>query len=161
MTLRDMIPWKHNKDISTERRMGHPLQRLHWGIDRLFDDFIQDWDWPATLEEGVLAPRTDVSETDKEVTVTAEMPGLDEKNIDVSLERDSLVIRGNKESKKEDEGKSYYRVERAYSSFYRVIPLPCEIDDKKIKAVYKKGLLTVLLPKAHDAARKRKQIEIH
>jgi HSP20 family protein len=78
MTLRDIIPWKHNKDISTERRTGHPLQRLHWGIDRLFDDFMQDWDWPATLEEGVLTPRTDVSETDKEVTVTAEMPGLDE-----------------------------------------------------------------------------------
>jgi HSP20 family protein len=161
MTLRDIIPWKHNKDISTERRTGHPLQRLHWGIDRLFDDFIQDWDWPATLEEGVLAPRTDVTETDKEVTVTAEMPGLDEKDIEVSLERGSIVIRGNKESKKEDEGKSYYRVERDYSSFYRAIPLPCEIDDKKIKAVYKKGLLTVHLPKAHDVTRKGKQIEVH
>lgn len=161
MTLRDLIPWKHNKDISAERRTGHPLQRLHWGVDRLFDDFMQNWDWPATLEEGVLAPRTDVSETDKEVTVTAEMPGLDEKDIEVTLEKGSLVLRGNKESEQEDKGKAYYHIERAYSSFYRAIPLPCEIDDNKIKAVYKKGLLTVHLPKAADSSRKRKQIEIH
>ena len=161
MTLRDLIPWKHNKDQSLETKASHPLQQLHWGIDRLFDDFMEHWDWPVTTEEGVLSPRTDVSETDKEVTVTAEMPGLDEKEIDVSLERDSLVIRGKKESKTEDKGKSYYHVERAYSSFYRAIPLPCEIDDTKIKATYKKGLLTVHLPKAHEAKRFRKQIEIH
>ena len=161
MTLRDLIPWKHNKDVSVERRSSHPLEQLHWGIDRLFDDFMQDLDWPATTEEGVLSPRVDVSETDKEVTVTAEMPGLDEKDIDVSLERESLVIRGNKESKNEEKGKTYYQVERAYSSFYRVIPLPCEINDKKIKAIYKKGLLTVHLPKAQDVIRTRKKIEIH
>ena len=161
MTLRDLIPWKHDEKTSMEKRTGHPLQRLHWGIDRLFDDFMENWDWPGTTEGEVLSPRVDVSETDKEVTVTAEMPGLDEKDIDVSLERDSLVIRGKKEAKKEDKGKSYYHVERAYSSFYRTIPLPCEIDDKKIKATYKKGLLTIHLPKAPDATRFRKQIEIH
>lgn len=161
MTLRDMIPWKHNKDAPGEKRLSHPLQELHWGIDRMFDDFMQRWDRLATTDEGVLAPRTDVSETDKEVTVTAEMPGLDGKDIDVSLERDSLVIQGKKESKQEDKGKSYYQVERAYRSFYRAIPLPCEIDDKKIKAVYKKGLLTVHLPKAPGTTRTRKQIEIH
>jgi HSP20 family protein len=161
MTLRDMIPWKHNKDIRIERGLSHPLQQLHWGIDRLFDDFMKNWDRSVTTEEGVLSPRTDVSETDKEVTVTAEMPGLNEKDIDVSLERGSLVIRGKKESKTEDKGKSYYHVERAYSSFSRTIPLPCEIDDTKIKATYKKGLLTVHLPKAPDATRSRKQIEVH
>ena len=161
MTLRDRIPWKHNKETSIEKGSSHPLQQLHWGIDRLFDEFMDSWDWPVTTEEGVISPRTDVSETDKEFTVTAEMPGLDEKEIDVSLERDSLVIRGKKESKTEDKGKSYYHVERTYSSFYRAISLPCEIDDKKIKATYKKGLLTVHLPKAPDANRTRKQIEIH
>ncbi|MBE0574846.1 MAG: Hsp20/alpha crystallin family protein [Desulfuromonadales bacterium] len=161
MTLRDLIPWKRNKDISIERGLGNPLQQLQWGIDRLFDDFMENLDWPSTTEDKVLSPRIDVAETDKEVTVTAEMPGLDEKDIDVSLERDSLVIRGNKESKKEDKGKSYFRTERAYSSFYRTIPLPCEIDDNQIKATYEKGLLTVHLPKAPDAAGFRKQIEIH
>jgi HSP20 family protein len=161
MTLRDLIPWKRNKEMNLEKGQSHPLQQLHWGIDRLFDDFMDNWDWPAMTEEGVLSPRTDVSETDKEITVTAEMPGLDETNIDVSLERGSLVIRGQKESKTEDKEKSYYHVERAYSSFYRAIPLPCEIEDKKIKATYKKGLLTVHLPKAPDANRPRKQIEIH
>lgn len=160
MTFRDLIPWKHNKEISVERGASHPLQQLHWGIDRLFDDFMEKL-WPETIAGEVLSPRVDVAETDKEVTVTAEMPGLDEKDIDVSLERDSLVIRGKKEAKKEDKGKSYYHVERAYSSFYRTIPLPCEIDDKKIKATYKKGLLTIQLPKAPDATRFHKQIEIH
>jgi HSP20 family protein len=158
MTLRDLIPWKRNIDISIEKGSSHPLQHFHWGIDRLFDDFMEHWDWPATAENGVLSPRTDVSETDKEVTVTAEMRGLDEQDIDVSLERDALVIRGKKETKKEDKEKTFYHLERTYSSFYRRIPLSCGIDDKKMKATYKKGLLTVHLPKAPETTRLRKQI---
>lgn len=66
MTLRDLIPWNHKKETSLERESSHPLQQLHWGIDRLFDDFMENWDWPVATEEGVLSPRTDVSETDKE-----------------------------------------------------------------------------------------------
>ena len=161
MTLRDLIPWKRNREISKERMPDHPLQQLHWGIDRLFDDFMGNMEWPIVTGEGVLSPRTDIAETDKEITVTAEMPGLEEKDIDVSLERNFLVISGKKESMQENKEKSYYHVERSYSSFHREIPLPCDIDDKKIKAVYKKGLLTVHLPKANGATRVRKQIEIH
>jgi HSP20 family protein len=160
MTFRDLIPWKHDKEISVERGSNRPLQQLHRGIDRLFDDFMERL-WPEAIEGEVLSPRVDVAETDKEVTVTAEMPGLDEKDIDVSLESDSLVIRGKREATKEDKGKSFYHVERAYSSFYRTVPLACKIDDKKIKATYKKGLLTIQLPKVPDAARFRKHIEIH
>lgn len=160
MSLRDLVPWSRDKEMMAEKDFESPLKRLHWGINTLFDDFIEGFDWPEVTEKGVLIPRIDVAETDKEVTVTAEMPGLDEKDIDISLELNSLVIRGEKKTETESKEKHYSQVERTYSSFYRTIPLPYKVDDKKVKATYKKGLLTVHLPISADATRQHKRIEI-
>ncbi|WP_291317422.1 Hsp20/alpha crystallin family protein [Desulfuromonas sp.] len=161
MTFRDMIPWGRHRELSGERDTEHPLNRIHGSIDRLFDDFMDRIGGPMETETDFLSPRIDLAETDKEITVTAEMPGLDEKDIEVSLERDHLVVRGHKQAEKEEKGKHIYRAERSYGAFHRAIPLPCEIDDKKVKAVYKKGLLTIRLPKSPDAIRHHKRVEIH
>jgi HSP20 family protein len=161
MSLKDLIPWRRDKEIMVDRGVDHPLQQLHWGIDHLFDDFIANMGWSGSVVHDVLSPRIDLAETDKEVIVTAEMPGLDENDIDVSLDRNTLMIRGQKTAEKEDKEKHYYHVERAYSTFYRAVPLPCEVDDEHVKATYKKGLLTVHLPKIRGVAQARKRIEIH
>ena len=88
--------------------------------------------------------------------VSVELPGLEDKDVNVSLSRDGLTISGEKRQEKEEKRRNYYRAERSYGSFKRSIPLPCEVDAGKVDAVFRKGVLTVTLPKALKAqARKR------
>lgn len=105
-------------------------------------------------------PRLDISENDTEFQVTAELPGMEEKDLQIRLEKDTLVLSGEKKSETEDKGKTYHRVERSYGSFERVIPFDTQLDEDKVSAVFKNGVLTVTLPKAGDAIRKSRQIEI-
>ena len=107
---------------------------------------------------GDLVPRLDVSETEREVKVTAELPGMDEKDVTVTLEGDVLTLRGEKKADAEEKGKNFHRVERTYGSFQRVVTLPVEVDATKVAAGFKKGVLTVTLAKS-PAAQTRK-IEI-
>uniref|UniRef100_A0A7C4L384 Hsp20/alpha crystallin family protein n=1 Tax=Bellilinea caldifistulae TaxID=360411 RepID=A0A7C4L384_9CHLR len=116
---------------------------------RLFDE---EWD--------TFTPRVDVKETDKKVIVTAELPGLDEKDIEISISGDALILRGEKRQEEEEKGEDYYRMERRYGSFQRVIPLPCEVQVDKAEASYRKGVLTVELPKTPEAQSARKIIPI-
>jgi HSP20 family protein len=104
-------------------------------------------------------PSLDVSETEKEVIVKAEMPGMDSKDIDLYVEGDNLIVRGEKKQENEDKDENYHRVERSYGAFHRSIPLPSKCDQSKVKAKYKNGVLTVKLPKSEDAVPKRVQIE--
>jgi HSP20 family protein len=101
-----------------------------------------------------------VSETDKEIKVSAELPGMDDKDIDVSLTRDALTIKGEKKEEKEDKGKDYYKMERSYGSFTRSIPLPVEVDTDKVQATFKKGVLEITLPKTAKAIQETKKIPI-
>jgi HSP20 family protein len=107
---------------------------------------------------GMLAPRIDVSETDKELTFTAELPGVEEKDIDVSVVGDRLTIKGEKKSQFEDksdeQGRVVHRLERSYGAFQRTLPLPYEVDPDSISAEFKNGILTVRLPKPADAVSK-------
>jgi len=101
-----------------------------------------------------------MKESDKQISITAELPGMDDKDIDISLTKDSLSIKGQKKEEKEDKGKDYYRMERSYGSFSRTIALPSEIDIDKVKAEFKKGLLTVTLPKTAKAIKETKKIPV-
>lgn len=92
-------------------------------------------------------PAVNVSESDTEYRVTAELPGMDEKEVEVSLNKGSLIIRGEKRDEHEDRSKGYYRVERSYGTFQRAIPLPEEVDAERVDATFEKGVLTVTLPK--------------
>ncbi len=122
-------------------------------MDRLFDSFLTRE--PFFSKDGEWFPEIDVEETPEEVVVTAELPGMDQKDITVSLSGDSLVIRGEKRREEEKKEKHFHRVERSYGRFERVIPVPASTDAKKISAEYARGVLEVHLPKKpNDMPRK-------
>jgi HSP20 family protein len=129
-------------------------------MDHLFDDFFESFGLTPFEPFGAFSPRVDVSETDKEIKVSAELPGLDENDIEVSLARNLLTISGEKQEEAEDKGKNFYRMERSYGSFRRTIPLMVEVEADKIKAKFQKGVLTVTLPKTAEAQRQTRRIPI-
>jgi HSP20 family protein len=149
------------KQAPVKRGEHNPLSQLRHEMDSLFDNFFSGYDIePFTGRFGAFSPNIDVKESDRELTVSAELPGMDEKNIEVSLNRDSLTIKGEKKEEKEDKGKDYYRMERSYGSFSRTIPLPTEVDQDKVKAEFKKGVLTVIVPKTAKAIKETRKIAI-
>lgn len=149
-------PWGERSSRDVEHFRGFKTQ-----IDSLFED------WFGRSMGGVLAPRLDVAEDDKNVTVTAELPGVQESELEVSLVRDQLTIKGEKRSehdeKKEVEGRVLHRTERSYGAFQRAITVPYEIDPDLVSASFKDGVLTVTLPKPADAAAQRqgRKIEVN
>ena len=153
-----------------ERR---PLAHLRQEIDRLFDDFR--WgSWPAPLARTLFniepfwrgetgwggVPAVDVAEKEKEYEVTAELPGMDESNIDVKFADGMLTIKGEKKEEKEEKKKDYYLSERRYGSFQRSFQVPEGVDADKIEANFKNGVLTVKLPKTPEALKQEKKIAI-
>ena len=146
----------------------HPFENLRSEIDRLFDEFSVGWPrlpfgrqlepiWRGGFE---LQPAVEVTEDDKEYRVTAELPGLDEKNVEVSLSDDVLTIKGEKKEETEEKKKDTYVSERRFGSFQRSFSLPDGVDANKIEASMRKGLLTVLLPKSAEAQKKSRKVEI-
>jgi HSP20 family protein len=163
MAIRNLVPrpfWK--KDVPVRREEDNPFSVLQQDINSLFDNFFQGFDVEPFFRSkaGGFTPQVDVSENEKEIRVSAELPGMDEKDIDVSINRDSLTIRGEKREEKEDKGKDYYRMERSYGSFTRSVPLPVEVDIDKVDAKFKKGVLTVTLPKTAKAVEETKKISV-
>lgn len=167
MAITDLIPWKKDETKLPVVRQDYPdlALSLQNEMHRMFEDFFHD---PFGLThfgefnptQGVFNPQVDISETDKEYIVSAELPGLDEKDIHVSLSHHTLTISGDKKAEKRDKGKNYYRVERSYGVFNRSIPLPDEVDEDKIEAAFKNGVLTVNLPKTTEAVSQPKRITI-
>lgn len=138
-----------------------PFHSLHYEMNRLFEGFGSSL--PATWTDGgLMAPTIDVSETDGELTVTAELPGVAEEDVDLSLEDNVLTIKGEKraEEKKEDEEKKYRLVERSYGSFQRSIPLSFKADPDSVKASFENGVLKIAVPKPPEAAQKASRIPI-
>jgi HSP20 family protein len=166
MALRDLIPWNHNRGREISVRRGedtNPFLTLHREINRLFDDFFRGFE-VAPFSNGRLFDRTmgwpsiEISETEKEVKVTAELPGLDEKDIEVELANGVLAIRGEKKTEIEDRDRLFS--ERYYGRFERRIPVD-DVEEDKVKASFKNGLLTILLPKSPAAQQKVKRIAIN
>jgi HSP20 family protein len=130
-------------------------------MDSLFDNFFRGFDLePFESRAGGFSPKVDVFENDREITVSAELPGMDEKDIDVSLQDHVLTIKGEKKEEKEDKGKDYCRMERSYGSFVRTIPLPVEVETDKIEARFRKGVLSITLPKTAGAVQETKKIAV-
>jgi HSP20 family protein len=121
-------------------------------MDRLFDRFWEgEGDLPSLPALGEWAPALDVSETKDAVIVKAEVPGMDPKDVQVSLQEQVLTLKGEKKQEKEEKDEHYYRTERAYGAFARAIRLPAPVDGSKVTATFKHGLLSVTLPKAPAA----------
>jgi HSP20 family protein len=163
--IKDLVEKGRGKDSKLfSLREEHPFSLFREQINRLFDDFLYGRERaPLQTAEswyGSFQPSIDVRENEKEITVSAELPGLDDKDIEVLLSGDALTIKGEKKEEKEEKEKNYYRMERRYGSFHRVIPLPVEIDTKKADATFKKGILHVKLPKAAKAKSSAKKINV-
>lgn len=159
MQDREMVPQGEKRDAVTLGAWS-PFGLFSREVDRLFDDVGRGWAvapfrFLEPKSTGELVPRLDVSETEKEIKVAAELPGMDEKDVNVTLEGDVLTLKGEKKAEAEEKGKNFHRVERTYGSFQRVITLPAEVDATKVTAGFKKGVLTVTLAKS-PAAQTRK-----
>jgi HSP20 family protein len=130
-------------------------------MDRFFHGFeLEPWGWADSAGIGAFMPHVDVSENDKAIKVTAELPGMDERDIDITLSHDSLTIQGEKKEASEEKDKDFYLMEQRYGSFHRVIPLSAEVDENKVQADFKRGVLKITLPKTAEAQQARKKIEI-
>lgn len=147
------------------RREGEsPMLAIQNEMNRMFDQFFAE-DFPFSTRlmtrPGMdFFPKLDISETENEYKVTAELPGMDEKDIQIRLEQDTLVLSGEKKVETEEKEKTFHRVERSYGSFERMIPFDTQLDEDKVSAVFKNGVLTITLPKSGDVMRKTRQIEI-
>ncbi len=160
-----ILPLKRRgMNMPTRRESETPVMAIQNEMNRMFDQFFSD---PFTLlplssmrNITDFLPRIDVSETDQAMQVTAELPGMQEKDIQIALENEALVISGEKKNDLEEKGKNYHRIERNYGSFQRVIPLVSEVEAEKVEAVFKNGVLTITLPKTPAAAKLSHKIEI-
>ena len=148
MTAR-LVPWLKRE----------PLDALQKEFDSLFERFFDGSELTPFTEKSFM-PEVDIRETRKGIQVTAELPGMDEKDIDVTLHEGTLIMKGEKKNEHEDRKEGYQKIERSYGSFYRAIRLPDGIDEEKIKANYRKGVLKVILPKTEKARERQKKIEV-
>lgn len=140
-----------------------PFTSLQKEIDRVFRDFTQGMtDLPSVWKADGFVPRVDVVDEKDGLKVTAELPGIDAKDIECTLEESVLTIRGEKtfEKKEEDPKTGHYLAERSYGSFHRAIPLPYAVDRDKVSAAFDNGVLTILLPKAAGAKSAERKIAI-
>ncbi len=147
-----------------------PFMPFRRQMNRLFDDFFSGPPWPrqalavpASVLELVVSPQIEVSETDKEVHVTAELPGIDPKEVEVSLSDDVLTIRAEKQQQQkpgEQQGRDYHLTERSYGTFARYLRLPFHADPANIQASFKHGVLTVVIPKSVDMQQKVHRIPV-
>ena len=143
------------------------LWNIHDEIDRMFEDFFGRAVSPEralrerTTELAHWTPDLDLAETDNEYIVKADLPGLKQDEIKISIRDDVLTIKGERKSEKEEKGKNYHRVERSYGAFARSIELPAKVQGDKIKASYKEGVLEIVLPKSEEAKPKEISIEVN
>lgn len=153
-----LIPWKKRSALPDRWRTEDPFEMLHREIDDLFDGYFRGF--------GGLGRRMavnagfEVSETDDEIRVKAELPGMEEKDISVELEEDLLVIRGERKEEKETKKRNYHVSEMSYGGYRRSIPLPARIAREKAKAKFKRGVLTLTLPKTEQGKADHKRIPV-
>lgn len=160
MAVRDLIPRMRSRMPVLRSESMNPLAAFHEEMNRLFDDFWRDFDGIGTsLVPSSGFPRVEVIETERNVRVEAELPGMDEKDIEVTLHNGVLTIRGERQSESEDR---HRRVsERYYGQFERRIALPAEVEGDKVTASFQKGVLTVTLPKTARELEDVKRIPIN
>ena len=166
MAIRDLIPWGRQESrvpVRTEpsAENHHPLLSLHRDVNRLFDDVFRGFGVPALSgwSRSLEWPTVELSETDKEIRVTAELPGMEEKDVDISVDDHVLSIRGEKRAETEDRERGYS--ERSYGRFERHIALPRGVEEERASATFSKGVLTIVLPKSAEAIDSRRSIPIN
>jgi HSP20 family protein len=160
MKVRNLLPDTVRKQTT---EIDHPFYSLQREMNSLFDNFFRGFNVvPQGFAAGMgsFTPSVDVKENEKEVIIKAELPGVEEKDIDVTVTNDSVTIKGEKKEEKEDKDKNFYYMERSYGSFCRVIPLETEIETDKAQASFKNGILDIKIPKNQKAKEKGTKVSI-
>ena len=156
MSYQDWLPaaWRHSSEDE------NPFHALRKQIDTMFEDFDNGF----LDHSGAFAVRSNVSETDGEICITAELPGLTDKDVDVSVVGDQITIKGEKKSEKDEktekEGREFHRIERMSGAFRRSMKLPFDIEADEVDAKVKDGVLTVSIPKPPEVKAKTKKVEV-
>ncbi len=136
-----IIRWDPFRDLITIREK----------MNRLFEEAHLARGEERDLVSGLWSPSVDIYETEQELVLTAEVPGIEDKNIEIKIEDNTLTLKGERKFEKETEEESYHRIERAYGSFYRSFSLPSHIDQDKVEAEHENGVLKITMPKKHEA----------
>jgi len=156
MNFKSLIPVGRERGVAGS---PSPFVSLQREIDRLFDDFSRGFPTFGGDSAARLLPSMDVTETDKEIEITAELPGLEEKDVQINVADNLLTIRGEKKAEKEEKDKNYRLVERSYGSFERSLQLPEGVNADAIKATIAKGVLKVTVPKPAPAQAKKVEVK--
>ncbi len=149
----DLVPYRGSL-------MGRDLLRDMRDVFDRFERLFEDFELPTIFEEReTWMPAFDIAENEKEYIVTAEVPGIDPKDIEITISNGVLTIKGEKKREEEDRGENYYYMERQYGAFQRSFRLPEEVNEDEIEATYKNGVLRLVIPKAHEGKVKRIEIK--
>ncbi len=151
----ELTTWKPFRELAPFRE----FERVRREMDRLWDSFLEGG-LRKRGEESEWLPSLDVAETKNELVVKAEVPGMDPKDIDISLSDGVLTIKGEKRQEKEEKEADYHVIERSYGSFLRSVQLPKEVQSDKISASYRNGILRITLPKSEEAKKKEVKIKV-
>ena len=161
MSLRDLTPWRKNRATSASD-LASPFSAFQQDLDSIFGDSFPSVFSQFADENGksILPARVDMSESDDEIEIIADMPGMDEKDIDITFQDNVLTLKGERKSESEDKNRQFTRVERSHGTFVRRIAIPTEIQEEDIKADFSKGVLKIILPKSHDVRKSTRKIEV-
>ena len=170
LTMRDLIPWSRDRDVAAGRAADHPLMSFQRDMNRLFEDLWRGFDAPlpgrAEALATMISPRIEVKETEAEVVVSAELPGMKESDVEITLSDNVLSIRGEKKTEKTEEkteektGGGYTYSERSYGPCERRLPTDAEIVADQAEASFADGVLTVTCPKNAEARSQPRRIRI-
>jgi len=157
-----LIPWRQ-KETEIGRGEISRLAALRSEMDRLLDSFVREplagWEWPFAGGRG-WSPALDVAENEREVTVRVEIPGVDPKDLDITVAGGQLTLAGEKKESTEQSGKDFYHTETRYGSFRRSIPLPEAVDPQQVDAEYSNGVLLIRLKKSSSTPSKRIEVKV-
>jgi len=167
MSIKDLVPRfrRTRHSLPVHRDESDLFRDFQREMNRLFDDFFDEapvvaGENPSEWVPAAFVPRVDVSETDKEVRVSAELPGMDEKDITVELQDNLLTLRGEKKTEQEEKGENWFRREQACGSFQRSVQLPAGVDASRASAQFRKGVLVVTAPKREEEQEPRQTVTI-
>jgi len=163
MNIKNLIPWKKENSLISRKNDGDPVLQVQNRINSMFDDFFGKSGFGLSNSLGssfAHMPKIDVSETDREVRISAELPGMEEKDVDLTVTGNFLTIKGEKNEEKEEEKGEFWHSERSYGFFERTVELPEAVDMDKIEAKFKKGVLRITAPKKPEAVSSRKKIPL-
>ena len=156
-----------NRFLARRGEAMHPLPAFRRDFERLFEDFFSVFGMPLRTDgqqggthRAVMAPRMDVSETENEIRITADLPGVSEKDVEIRLIDDVLTISGETRIERDEQKEDFHLVERARGTFARSLRLPFRVDAKDVRANFKDGVLTITIPKPQEARERVQRIEV-